>query len=495
MEQPVEKEMYELDIQDTEVKESKLYNDDNAPIPSKERTWNTYNFTALWVGMAHCIPTYMLAGSLISLGMNWKQSLFTITLGNLIVLIPILLNAHPGTKYGINFPVFSRAAFGVFGANIPAILRAVVACGWFGINTYIGGSALNVLVSSLIPGWKALGGNFQIAGLSLPNAITFMIFWSLEMLIIFKGMEQLKKFENWAAPIVLILALILMAWAVVSAHGFGPLLSESGKLSTTKDFMKVFPAALTSMVGFWATLSLNIPDFTRYAKGQKEQMIGQAIGLPVTMTIFSAMGIIITSATAVIYGKSIWDPVEIISKFTNPIVILIGFFGIVVASLSVNIAANIVSPANDFSNVAPKHISFKTGALITGIIGILIMPWKLLADPSGYIYAWLDTYSGILGPVAAIIICDYWIIKKKKLYLKDLYLTKGSYVYNKGFNPKAIIALVAGIFAALIGKIVPSLSGLFSYAWFVGFGVSFVVYYLLNVLSKNDQGEVEFSEK
>lgn len=495
MEQLVEKEIYELDKSDINVTESKLYNDDNAPVPIKERTWNTYNFTALWIGMAHCIPTYMLAGSLISLGMDWKQALFTITLGNLIVLIPILLNAHPGTKYGINFPVFSRAAFGVFGANIPAILRAVVACGWFGINTYIGGSALNVLFSAVIPGWETLGGSFQIAGLSLPAAITFMIFWGIQMFIIFKGMEQLKKFENWAAPAVIVLAIFLVTWAVSSAHGFGPLLSEESKLKTMGDFMKVFPAALTSMVGFWATLSLNIPDFTRFAKGQKEQMVGQSLGLPITMTIFSAMGIIITSATVVIYGKAMWDPVDIIAKFTNPIALLIGFFGIVVASLSVNIAANIVSPANDFSNMAPKHISFKMGSLITGIIGILIMPWKLLADPSGYIYAWLGTYSGILGPVAAIIICDYWIIKKKNLVLKDLYLTKGKYTYNKGFNLKAVISLAVGIFAALIGKIIPSLSGLANYAWFVGFAVSFVIYYLLSASSKGPESVAELANE
>lgn len=484
MEDSISKEIYELDTEQNEIKNSKLYNSDNAPVPVKERTWNTYNFTALWVGMAHCIPTYMLAASLISLGMNWKQALITITLGNLIVLVPILLNAHPGTKYGINFPVFSRLSFGVFGANIPAILRAIVACGWFGINTYIGGSALNVLFSAMIPGWKTLGGNFQIAGLSLPSGITFMIFWAIQMFIIFKGMEQLKKFENWAAPLVMILAFFLMIWAIKSANGFGPLLSSEGKLKSFGSFMSVFPAALTSMIGYWATLSLNIPDFTRYSKGQKEQAIGQAIGLPVTMTIFSAIGIIITSATIVIYGKSMWSPVDIISQFTNPIAMFIGFLGIIVASLSVNVAANIVSPANDFSNIAPKHISFKIGGLITGIIGILIMPWKLLADPSGYVYNWLDTYSGILGPVAAIIICDYWLVKKTKISLKDLYLSQGIYSYYKGFNIKAIIALAIGIFGAFIGKIVPSLSAVSSYAWFVGFGLAFVIYYLLNLGSK-----------
>ena len=282
--------MYEL-VED--VTSSELYNKDLAPTTIKERTWNTYNFTALWVGMAHCIPTYMLAGGLIALGMDWAQALLTITLGNLIVLIPMLLNAHPGTKYGIPFPVLARASFGSFGANIPALLRAVVACGWFGINTYIGGSALNMLFISIIPSFKTLGGSFQIAGLSLPSAITFMIFWGIQIFIIYKGMDVLRKFENWAAPLVLVFALALMVWAIITAKGFGPLLSEPSKFKTTGEFIKVFIPSLTGMVGFWATLSLNIPDFTRFAKGQKEQMIGQAIGLPITMTVFSAMGIII----------------------------------------------------------------------------------------------------------------------------------------------------------------------------------------------------------
>lgn len=470
-------EMYELT---EDMSSSSLYNEDLAPTKLKERTWNTYNYTALWVGMAHCVPTYTMAGSLIALGMDWIQALLTITLGNLIVLIPMLLNSHPGAKYGISFPVFARASFGTKGANIVAVLRAIVACGWFGINTFIGGSALNVLVCAVIPGFKNIGVDFQIAGLSLSAAITFMIFWAMEMLVIYKGMEVVKKFENWAAPLVMILAFILLVWIIVAANGFGPLLSEPSKLTGTGQFMKVFIPSLTGTIGFWATLSLNIPDFTRFAKSQKQQMKGQAIGLPATMTIFSAMGIIITSATVIIYGKAMWDPVDVVSKFTNPIALFIGFFGIVVASLSVNIAANTVSPAYDFSNCLPKHISFKTGGLITGIIGILIMPWKLLADPSGYIFSWLGTYSGILGPIAAIIICDYWICRKTNLNLKDLYDTTGQYSYKNGYNPAAIIALIIGVFGALIGKIVPSLSGVSDYSWFVGFALSFVAYLLLN---------------
>lgn len=473
----MKEEMYELN---ENMSSSSLYNEDLAPTKLKERTWNTYNYTALWVGMAHCVPTYTMAGSLIALGMNWLQALLTITLGNLIVLIPMLLNSHPGAKYGISFPVFARASFGTKGANIAAVLRAVVACGWFGINTFIGGSALNVLVSALIPGFKNIGGNFQIAGLSLSAGITFMIFWAIEMLVIYRGMEVIKKFENWAAPLVMILAFILLAWIITAANGFGPLLNEPSKLTSTGQFMKVFIPSLTGTIGFWATLSLNIPDFTRFAKSQKQQMKGQAIGLPLTMTIFSTMGIIITSATAIVYGKAMWDPVDVVSKFTNPIALFIGFFGIVVASLSVNIAANTVSPAYDFSNCCPKYISFKTGGLITGIIGILIMPWKLLADPSGYIYTWLGTYSGILGSIAAIIICDYWVCRKTNLKLRDLYDPAGEYSYKNGFNKVAIAALVIGVFGALIGKIVPSLSGISDYSWFVGFALSFVIYAVFN---------------
>lgn len=489
----MKEEMYELK---ENLEGSRLYNKDLAPTSIKERTWNTYNYTALWVGMAHCIPTYMLAGGLIALGMNWLQALITITLGNLIVLVPMLLNAHPGTKYGIPFPVFARASFGSLGANIPALLRAVVACGWFGINTYIGGSALNMFFSALIPGWKTMGESFQIAGLSLPAAITFMIFWGIEIYVIFKGMEVLKKFENWAAPAVIILAVILMIWSVVTAKGFGPLLSEPSKFKSFGEFFKVFIPSLTGMVGFWATLSLNIPDFTRFAKGQKQQMLGQAIGLPPTMTVFSGIGIVITSATVVIYGKAMWDPVEIISKFSNPIVLLIGFFGVVIASLSVNIAANTVSPANDFSNLMPKHINFKTGGLITGIIGILIMPWKLLADPSGYIFNWLGTYSGFLGPIAGIIICDYWVCRKKKLNLKDLYTVEGEYHYTKGFNINAVVSLVIGVLVALIGKIVPGLHILFDYAWFVGFAVSFLSYLVLYPEKETaEDTEILFDEK
>ena len=461
-----------------DISQSRLYNKDLAPTLLKQRTWNTYNFAALWIGMAHCIPTYMLAGGLIALGMSWKEALFTITLGNFIVLVPMLLNAHPGTKYGIPFPILARASFGVFGANIPALLRAGVACGWFGIQTFIGGAAVNMFLSALIPGWKTMGGSFSIAGLSMPLAICFAIFWIIQMYIILRGMDMVRRFENWAAPIVIVMAAILVGWMISAAGGFGPLMNEPSKFKSFGEFFKIFIPSLTGMVGFWATLALNIPDFTRFGKNQKQQMWGQAIGLPPTMAVFSAMGIVITSATLLLYGKAMWDPVEVIGKFSNTLVLLFGFIGIIIATLSVNIAANTVSPANDFSNVAPKYISFKTGAVITGIIGILIQPWKLLADPSGYIFNWLGTYSGFLGPIAGVIIADYWLVRRRRLTLPDLYKREGVYTYSSGFNWKAIIALIVGVVVALIGRLIPGLKILFDYAWFVGFAVAFIVYSL-----------------
>jgi len=457
---------------------SPLYNADVAPTKISERTWTTYNFCALWIGMAHCVPAWMLAAGLIALGMNWKQALFTILLGNLIVLIPMILNAHPGTKFGIPFPVLARASFGTFGANIPALLRAGIACGWFGINTFIGGSALNNFLAALWPAWATFGGDTNIIGMSLPAFITFMIFWAMNIWIIYRGMDMVRKFENWAGPLVLVMAIMMLIWMISQAGGLGPILSDPGKLDTMDKFLPVFIPSLTGMIAFWATLSLNIPDFTRFGKGQREQMAGQLLGLPTTMTIFSSIGVIVTSATIILWGKAVWDPTGLLLHFTNPIVLCFGLFGIIVATLSVNIAANIVAPAYSFANLAPKYISFKTGGLITGIIGIAMMPWKLMSDASMYIFDWLGTYSAILGPIAGIMIIDYFIIRKKWLNLPDLY-REGEYTYEGGYNMRAIIALVIGVFLALLGKFVPSLAEMFNFAWFIGFGVSAVVYYFL----------------
>jgi NCS1 family nucleobase:cation symporter-1 len=461
-------ELIETDVSD--IHDSSLINHDLAPTKISERTWGTYNYAALWIGMSVCIPTYMLASGLIAGGMNWWQALLTITLGNIIVLIPMILNAHAGAKFGIPFPILARVSFGTLGSNIPALLRGIVACGWFGIQTWIGGQALNSMIAILFPAW---------AGFELGSASSFIIFWLMNIYFIVNGTESIKWLESLTAPFLILMGFVLLIWAYQSIGSFGPMLNQPSKFQTSGDFWKFFIPSLTGMVGFWATLSLNIPDFTRYARSQKAQIVGQTIGLPPTMALFSFIGIAVTSATVIIFGEAIWDPVVLLSKFDSPIVIFLSLVSLLVATLTTNIAANVVSPANDFSNLYPKKINFVRGGLITAIIGIAMMPWKLLADYSAYIFGWLIGYSSFLGPIAGILICDYFLIRKRSLTVRDLYLRNGAYEYKKGVNSQAIRALVAGVFVALIGLILPSLRFLYDYAWFVGFAVAFILYFIL----------------
>ncbi len=470
------------------IEQSRLFSHDLAPVPVAKRNWTTYNYAALWISMAHCIPTYMLSSGLISAGMNWWQALITILLGNTIVLIPILLNSHPGTKYGIPFPVFARASYGTFGSNLPAIMRALVACGWFGIQAWIGGQALHVFFHSILPSWPTLLGG-PIGGHTPTEWLSFLLFWGMNIYIIYRGMDLLRMVENWAAPFVLVMTAVLLAWAVWRAGGFGHLLSHPGKLNTWAAFKPVFIPSLTAMIGFWATLSLNMPDFTRFGRSQREQAVGQTVALPTTMTIFAAMSVMITSAAMIIYPNEpmteLWDPVKLVGHFTQPLVVAISMFTVVVATLSVNIAANVVSPANDFANALPKLISFRTGGLITGIIGILMQPWRLLADPNGYIFVWLLAYSGGLGSIAGVLIADYWLLRDKELNLPDLYRDNGgAYRYKAGWNWRAVVATVVGSFFALIGLWVPTFKPLYDYAWFVGFIIAFVLHYALMKISK-----------
>lgn len=460
-----------------------LYNEDLAPIPQERRSWGLYNYASLWVAMSVCIPTYMLASGLIAGGMSWKQAILTILLGNLIVLIPMLLNAHAGAKYGIPFPVFVRASFGVRGANIPAVLRALVACGWFGIQTWIGGQAIWSMLKILWPGADGFAGGAWIC---------FFAFWALNMFVIWRGVETIKFLQGIGAPFMLGIGLLLLWWITRKAGGFGPVLSEPGKFQSTAEFVRFFIPSLTGMVGFWATVALNIPDFTRYAKSQRAQAMGQALGLPAAMTLYSFIGVAVTSASVVLFGSAIWDPVQLLGKFNQPAVAFVALVALLIATLNTNVAANVVSPSNDFSNLNPRRISFRTGGLITGVIGVLMMPWKLLGDFSAYIFGWLVGYSGLLGPIAGVMITDYFLIRRSRLKLSDLYRRNGIYEYENGVNPRAVVALVTGIAVALVGLAVPSLRLLYDYAWFVGFGVSGAVYVMLMQRAERPADEPEW---
>jgi NCS1 family nucleobase:cation symporter-1 len=453
------------------IRSSSLYNEDLAPIPSSRRSWSTYNYAALWIAMSVNIPTYMLASGMIAGGMSWRQAIFTVFLGNVLVLAPMLLNAHAGAKYGIPFPVFARASFGVLGANVPAILRALVACGWFGIQTWIGGEAINAMVVALVPSWRNYPSGVWIC---------FAGFWLLHVIVIMRGIRTIKFLQGITAPFLLMIGVALLAWAVVKAGGFGTMLAAPSKFRTFGEFFHFFVPSLTGVVGFWATVALNIPDFTRYARSQRSQVLGQALGLPTTMTFYSFIGVAVTSATAIIFGQAIWDPVQVLARLGNPIAVVIAMLALLLATLNVNVAANLVSPSNDFSNLSPRLISFRTGGLITCVVGVAVFqPWKLLANYSNYIFGWLVGYSGFLGPIAGVMICDYFVVRKTILLVEDLYLPRGFYEFWSGINWRAMAALAAGAGLAFIGLVVPSLRVLYDYAWFVGFGMSFVAYWIL----------------
>ena len=452
------------------IRTSSLYNEDLAPVPTQRRTWGTYNYAALWISMSVNIPTYLLASGMIAGGMSWKQALFTVFLGNVLVLVPMLLNAHAGARYGIPFPVFARASFGVLGANVPAILRALVACGWFGIQTWIGGEAINAMLIALFPGWQHF---------AFGPAVCFGFFWLLNVLVILRGIETIRFLQGISAPFLLLIGLALLLWAKGKAGGFGPMLSTPSRFQTFPEFFRFFIPSLTGVVGFWATVSLNIPDFTRYARSQKDQMLGQALGLPATMTFYSFIGIAVTSATLIIFGQALWDPVAVLSRLGSPLAVVVAMIALLMATLNVNVAANIVSPANDFSNLSPRRISFRTGGLITCVMGIVMQPWKLMSSYGSYIFGWLVGYSGFLGPIAGVLICDYFVVRKKNLSTQDLYQRGGLYEYSRGINWQAIVALAAGAGVAFVGLFVPALKVLYNYAWFVGFAVSFLAYLAL----------------
>lgn len=475
-----------------DIGQSRLCNADLAPVPMSQRKWGAASFTALWVSMSACIPTYMLASSLIGGGMNWWEAVLTIFLGNLIVLVPMILNAHAGTLYGIPFPVYCRASFGIKGANVPAILRALVACGWFGIQTWIGGDAIYKICLTIFGLHPAPATNWL--GITFPHFLCFLFFWSINLFVVYRGIETIRWLLNIKAPLLIVLGLVLLAWAGKQAGGFGPILSQPSAFASGQpkagEFFKFFFPALTGMIGFWATLSLNIPDFSRYAKSQRAQIIGQTLGLPLTMALYSFIGVAVTSATTIIYGETIWNPVDVLTRFQNPMVLVVAMLALCIATLATNIAANVVSPANDFAHLAPRKISFRLGGLITGIVGVLMMPWKLVADPNGYIFTWLIAYGALLGPIGGILIADYFVYRHRKLDLSALYQADGEYRYTGGFSLVALISLAAGVLPSLPGflvnvKLVGAaavpvfLAQLYDYAWFTGFALAFAVYLAL----------------
>ena len=467
-----------------------LINPDLAPTTLEARTWSKWHLAALWIGMSVCIPTYMLAASMIEAGMTWWQAVGTVLLGNMIVLVPMILMGHAGTKYGIPFPVLARASFGVKGAHVPAIARSLVACGWFGIQTWIGGYAIYQVLGVL--GWIDISTDttaIPYLGITALQFLCFIAFWLMNLIIVLRGIDCIKWLESWAAPFLIAMGLALLIWAAIKVGGVAKMFPETS--DNPPAFWPMFFPQLTAMVGFWATLSLNIPDFTRFCKSQKDQAYGQLIGLPTTMTLFSFIGIAVTSATIVIYGNAIWDPILLVGKLGSTTAIVISLVALTIATLSTNIAANVVSPANGFANISPRKISFRTGGIITCIIGILIMPWRLYNDLGDYIFTWLIGYSALLGPIAGIMICDYFFIRRMRLLGDDLYDQHGAY---SGVRWKTMMVLAVAVApnlpgfwnAAFHSQTFPAVfDQIYSYAWFIGITIAFVLYGVLNLGERN----------
>ena len=458
-------------------------NEDLAPTPADRRTWNVWHFASLWVGLSVCIPTYMLAASLIQAGMSWLQSLLTIFLGNAVVFGALAINAHAGTRYGIPFPVYARASFGLLGAHLPALLRSVVACGWFGIQTWIGGLAISEILGIIWPAWKALGGAWTFMGFGAPAYLGFLMFWLINLWFVWKGTESIKWLETLAAPFLIAIGLVLLGWAASAAGGLGTVLSRSGTLGPARpagDFWgRLFLPWLTAMVGFWATLAISIPDFTRFARSQRDQLWGQGLGLVITMPLFAFIGIAVTSATVILYGAPIWNPVELVGRLAaergSVVLPLIALIAILVATLTTNIAANIVAPAYSFSNLNPRRISARAGGVIAAVLGIVILPWKLL---DAY-QTWLISYSGLLGAVGGVIMCDYAVIRRGRLSLAELYGEPPSGRRAARLNSRALIATAAGVLVPGAGLVDSRLAFLFHGAWFTGTLTASLVYYLL----------------
>lgn len=467
-----------------------LTNDDLKPTTPNQRSFSGLEMASLWVGLVVGVPSYYLAGSLVDLGMAWWQGIATVVVANIILLVPLILTGHPGTRYGISFPVLARSSFGIRGAHIPTLLRALVGCGWYGIETWIGGEAIFLLLPESVK-QSALSQTLPWLGTSLLEFCCFIVFWLAQLAIVWKGMDGIRELEKYSAPVLIILTGCLLAWSYIKAGGFGHMLSLSSRLSSL-EFWSLFFPSLTANISFWATLALNIPDFTRYAKSQTDQIIGQA-GLPIFMGAFTFVGLAVTSSTKVIFGHVISNPIQLLGEIGGFWTMILAILGISLATITTNIAANVVAPANALVNLSPSKFSFRRGALLTAVLGIAFQPWRLLKSSESFVYTWLIGYSALLGPIGAILLADYYLIQKTDLSIKQLYTLNpsGAYYYSGGYNLAAMTALLLGILPVIPGflhkvgilsSVPESLVLVYNNAWFFSFFSAGIIYCFFSFL-------------
>jgi len=456
------------------LSKEKYFNNSLAPTKLNERNWNSFHICMCWIGMNICIPAYQMASSAIALGLSWWISLSLVFLGNLIILVPIQLNSKVGTKYGIPFPIYSRLSFGIKGAQIPNVLRSIIGAAWTSILIWIGAEAIQVAMEILFPSW---------ATFKYGQTACFIFFWLLNIGIAYGGAPVLKKFESLGSPLLLIICIFLFVWGATASKQAGysvlaPLLSLDNDKNI--DIGRAVILCLVANISYYSTWALNIPDLSRYAKNQKTQFKGQIIGLPFSMMFIALVGIYVTGASKLLFGTPMWNPNDIVRHLDSKLGAFISAFAIMLATLTTNVTTNILPPSNGFSNVCPQKISYKTGVIITGMFSFIIQPWRLVSDPSGYIYDWLGTYGILTGGLAGIYIYDYFVLRKQQINLAELYSHRNSsYWYFHGFNITALLAWVGSISLPLLGKIIPSINVFASYGWFISFFFGIILYAIM----------------
>ena len=485
-----------------ELKRSKYYNEDLAPTKLNDRKWEMKDVADLWIGLSISIPALALAASLVSLGVSPLLSIINVILGNLIVLIPIQLNSHVGTRYGIPYPIYARLTFGPVGAHLSSISRSIVGCGWAAIQSWVGGGAIAVLFGTMIPFFSdqnatiSLPGNDQVM---IGQLIGFFIFVFICGFIAYKGMSNIKIVQNIGGPLLIVFILGLCIWSVTTISSTGHSIFElftAGNnmelINRNGGFAFVYLAGLTGYIAYWGTIALNIPDFSRNAKSQKVQFGGQLIGMPAPMAICATVGALFAQATLYRYGEVSFDPTSVFYYVDNKIVIVLCSIGVIIATLTTCVAANIVAPANGWSSLAPQKISYKKGVIITLFISVFItQPWFIYGSGSAYIFSWLNNYGTIIAPVAAILCADYFVCKKKRIDIYSLYKgNDGRYRYRNGWNWCAIIAWIVSFLLPLLGNTIFSFASsgrsmpdvldmIAANGYLFSFALAFIIYVLL----------------
>lgn len=444
----------------------KLYNEDLGPL--KDQNWTWYNIFAFWMSDIHSVGGYVFAGSLFALGLSSWQVLVSLLTGILLVQYFCNLVAKPSQVAGVPYPVACRAPFGVFGANVPAIIRGLIAVAWYGVQTFLASASLTLLALHFVPALEPLA-HMELLGLSYLGWGSFLTMWVLQAVVFWNGMEAIKRFIDWAGPAVYAVMFLLAAWIVYRAGPANIDLNLGSVKYHGADAILPMITAAALVVSYFSGPMLNFGDFSRYGKTFDEVKRGNFWGLPVNFLLFSIVTVVVTSGTLPVFGELITDPIKVVDRIDNQFAVVLGCFTFITATIGINIVANFVSPAFDFSNVAPRLISWRAGGMIAAVASIFITPWNLFNSPQ-IIHYTLDVLATFIGPLFGILLVDFYLVRRETIVVDDLYTEdpRGAYWYSNGYNPKALWALGPAVLIGLGILFIPALKGMNDFAWFVG---------------------------